>query len=471
MHPSIRVGPVVAALFAGALAGCTSPTEETPRPVARTAEQPLKQIDADLDQASAGVSRSVFRSSPTVVLASADDREARQRAVEVADRLRVPVLVAGDAADDEIERLGADTVLTIGDTDPDEAVSAARRRGVEPAARTRTDTVLVVESAAQHPAAVSDARTAGATVVELASGDPRREPGDLAATTGPIIAVGMPAGFAYTLDVVRHGIEQPSGGYLAVDGRHYTAMYGHPGAPSLGVLGEQGAQASVARVQRLAKKYRAAGAKRVVPAFEIIATVASGSKGSDGDYSTEVPVSRLTPLVDAAEKAGVSVILDLQPGRSDFLEQAKRYRSLLLRPHVGLALDPEWRLRKGQQHLRQIGSVSAAEINRTASWLARLTREHTLPQKLFVVHQFASSMIRGRSSLDTGHPELATVLHVDGSGSQGAKQGTWTTLRQDAPDGLAGWGWKNFVDEDAPMLTARQTWAQVRPHPALITYQ
>ncbi|MFI5429746.1 hypothetical protein [Aeromicrobium sp. UC242_57] len=178
----------------------------------------------------------------------------------------------------------------------------------------------------------------------------------------------------------------------------------------------------------------------------------------------------MKPLVDAAEKAGVYVILDLQPGRTDFLTQAKLYRSLLARPHVGLALDPEWRLKPKQKHLRQIGSVKASEINRTASWLAALTRTKHLPQKLFVVHQFSTSMIKDRKRLDTGHAELATVIHVDGSGPQGAKQGTWSVLRKNAPP-VDGWGWKNFVDEDEPMLSVPQTWRQVRPRPDLITYQ
>jgi hypothetical protein len=33
------------------------------------------------------------------------------------------------------------------------------------------------------------------------------------------------------------------------------------------------------------------------------------------------------------------------------------------------------------------------------------------------------------------------------------------------------WGWKNFVDEDVPMLTPEQTIEQVQPTPQLITYQ
>ena len=69
-----------------------------------------------------------------------------------------------------------------------------------------------------------------------------------------------------------------------------------------------------------------------------IATVASASAGSDGNYSNEVPVSVLKPWIDAARAAGIYVVLDLQPGRSDFLSQAKLYTALLTQPNVGLAL-------------------------------------------------------------------------------------------------------------------------------------
>ena len=89
----------------------------------------------------------------------------------------------------------------------------------------------------------------------------------------------------------------------------------------------------------------------VIPAFEIITTVASSEAGADGDYSFESSLDHMRPWVDAAAAAGHYVILDLQPGYTDFLTQAKRYEELLAQPHVGLALDPEWRLAPGEQHL------------------------------------------------------------------------------------------------------------------------
>ena len=102
------------------------------------------------------------------------------------------------------------------------------------------------------------------------------------------------------------------------------------------------------------------------------------------------------------------MVLDLQPGRTDFLTQAKRYEEVLKLPYVGLALDPEWRLKPDQVHLRQIGSVSAAEVNTVSQWLAGLVRRESLPQKLFLVHQFDFSMITERETLETPS-ELAVV--------------------------------------------------------------
>ena len=62
------------------------------------------------------------------------------------------------------------------------------------------------------------------------------------------------------------------------------------------------------------------------------------------------------------------------------------------------------------------------------------------------------------------------MIHVDGQGAYGAKQGTWHHLRREGPQGVF-WGWKNFLDEDPHMLTPEQTWKKVKPHPELISYQ
>ncbi len=100
------------------------------------------------------------------------------------------------------------------------------------------------------------------------------------------------------------------------------------------------------------------------------------------------------------------VVLDLQPGRADFLSQARRYTDLLRLPNVGLALDPEWHLEAGQKPLQQIGGVDAGDINAVTAWLAGLTATTHLPQKLLVLHQFQLSMIRHEHNLDLSHPQV-----------------------------------------------------------------
>ena len=263
--------------------------------------------------------------------------------------------------------------------------------------------------------------------------------------------------------------ELPGGGRTLFPGHRLVALYGHPGGGALGVLGEQGLSAAIARAKAVAKPYRALSSVPVVPAFEIIATVATGSGGPDHDYSAEASVAYLRPWVEAAGRNGMLVVLDLQPGRAAVLAQAKRYESLLRKPWVGLAIDPEWKLGPGQHPLRQIGTVDAAEINRTSAWLADLVRTHDLPQKLLVLHQFQLTMIGHERRLDTSHRELALLVHMDGQGGVAQKLATWRSVAAARPTGVR-LGWKNFYDEDHPTFTPAETMAR-RPVPVMISYQ
>lgn len=331
-------------------------------------------------------------------------------------------------------------------------------------------------------AAIATARAAGLPVHVVTTGDPRALAADVDALADlePTEVLGLGTAFltpdllATRVATASTGVQLPGGGQLVFPvvpghpGKRYVALYGTPGDSRLGVLGEQDVAATVTRAQATAGLYTPLTPDTVVPTLEIIATIASaGPEG--GDYSRERTVAELRPLVEAAGAAGQYVVLDLQPGRTDFVTQAKLYEELLAMPHVGLALDPEWRLAPDQVHLRQIGSVGIDEVNAVVTWLADLARDRHLPQKMLVLHQFALRMIAERERLDTTRDELAVVIHVDGQGSQPAKAGTWRALQQGAPAGVH-WGWKNFYDEDVPVLDPAQTY-RVRPVPDLVSYQ
>lgn len=342
------------------------------------------------------------------------------------------------------------------------------------------NTLVLATATPESLPGIATARAAGVDVqvVTPEQLDPRSSSEAITALSAAkpeaVIALGAGYGTAQGLDwklaTAMTGAQLPGGSQLLFDESLFVALYGYTEGGTLGVLGEQDAQGAVQRATELAAEYDDLVPTRVVPAFEIIATVASEFPGPDGNYSFESSLAQLQPWVDAAGAAGVYVVLDLQPGRTDFLTQAQAYEPLLRQPHVGLALDPEWRLLPSQVHLRQIGSVSIEEVNAVVTWLADLTRAHALPQKLLLLHQFLPRMIQNRDLLDTSRAELALLIHVDGFGSPGDKQTTWQTIREAPPPNVY-WGWKNFVDEDLPLLTPPQTIEQALPTPVFISYQ
>lgn len=261
----------------------------------------------------------------------------------------------------------------------------------------------------------------------------------------------------------------PAGGRTLFPKYRMVALYGTPNAPVLGALGAQNLPKSIARVKALAKTYNHYTSEQVLPTMEIITTVASASPTDNGDYSQEVDLVKLRPWIEAAQKSGVYVVLDLQPGRADFLSQAKRYAELLKYPNVGLALDPEWRLKPHQVPLVQIGSVNIHEVNATAAWLADLTARNNLPQKLFLLHEFRLTMLPHREQLDTSYKELAYAIQMDGQGTQSEKAATWRGIKLHPPTNVH-FGWKNFYHKDKPMLKPSQT-MKLKPTPWYISYQ
>lgn len=267
----------------------------------------------------------------------------------------------------------------------------------------------------------------------------------------------------------RGHVELPGGGDTLYPDRRFVALYGSPVIATLGALGQQDLDASIDRVQSLADDYQQYSDQPVQPAFEIIASVADSQPGPTGNYSRPADPDQLRPWVEAAGEAGIYVVLDLQPGHADFLSQAEQYEDLLAEPHVGLALDPEWRMRHGSAPGERIGSVDAAEINEVSAWLADLTAEHDLPQKMLILHQFRSSMIENREDVDTSHEQLAITLHADGHGDPRTKQQTWDALRDPRPEDM--WmAWKNFYDEDSPTFSPEETF-DVDPKPWFVSYQ
>jgi hypothetical protein len=248
-------------------------------------------------------------------------------------------------------------------------------------------------------------------------------------------------------------------------GHRVVAFYGAAGAPSLGVLGRHSPEGTWPRLAKQAAAYRSAGTP-VIPAYELITYVATGSPGAHHDYATRVSDATIASYVKAADAHHALVILDIQPGRGSFLDDAKSLATWLRHPDVELALDPEWKLYGHQKPARQIGHTTATAVNEVSAWLNQLTAAAHLPQKLLLLHQFTLDGIRDKGALAT-RSHVATVVNMDGFGGRAAKLSKYRYLARDPTFPL---GMKLFFHQDVHRFTAKETLA-LHPAPAVVDYE
>jgi hypothetical protein len=259
--------------------------------------------------------------------------------------------------------------------------------------------------------------------------------------------------------------ELPRGGRRILPDFRVVAYYGAPQDPQLGALGIGSPAQAARKLERQAKGY-ARKTRPVLPAMELIAVVAAAHPGENGRYNLRQPDSVIRRYLKAARKAKALLILDIQPGRSDFFTETKRLRKWLKEPDVGLALDPEWRMAPGEVPGDVIGRVSAREVNATTAWLDQLVERHNLPQKLLLIHQFTDDMIPEAELKE--RKGLAYVLNVDGFGTQSLKVAKYREFTGQATNFRH--GFKLFYSEDTNTMTPAEV-MRLQPRPDVVVYE
>ncbi|MFJ7219018.1 hypothetical protein [Amycolatopsis sp. NPDC098790] len=244
---------------------------------------------------------------------------------------------------------------------------------------------------------------------------------------------------------------------------------GAPGSPALGrMTGDL-----TAAGRELRQRIRAFPAGRpITPVVELIATTVHRSPGEDGMYRSRCSEETIRDYLDAARALNGLLLLNIQPGRADFLPEVQAYERWLTEPDVGVALDPEWAVEPGVIPGKKFGRTTGDELDGVARYLGGLAEAHRLPAKVMVYHQVASSVVRDEELL-LAHPGVAPVKVVDGIGSASAKKATWKTLMTTRPEHVRP-GFKLFFDEDTRRGAALMTPADVlalSPVPAYVVYE
>jgi len=259
--------------------------------------------------------------------------------------------------------------------------------------------------------------------------------------------------------------ELPRGGRTVLPDRRVVAYYGAPQSRELGALGIGSPDQAAKRLERQAAPY-GTGRRPVLPALELIAVIANADAGEDGMYRSRQENAVIRRYLKAARRHRMLLVLDIQPGRSDFFAETTRLRRWLREPDVGLALDPEWRVTEGEVPGQVIGHVDAREVNATSAWLAQLVARHDLPQKLFVIHQFTDDMVDDTQL--KRRDGLAMVLNADGFGSKPVKVSKYHAFTRAAMSFEQ--GFKLFYEEDVGLMSPREV-LRLRPAPDVVVYE
>jgi hypothetical protein len=244
-----------------------------------------------------------------------------------------------------------------------------------------------------------------------------------------------------------------------------AAVYG---APQLGatIVGQRPPAGSAGEAQRLAQRFGEIGPRPAQPGVDLIATIATADRGPSGLYRSRQSPELIAAYLDAARAVGGRLVLDIQPGRSTFMKEARAFERWLVEPDVDLALDPEWNVgRRGVPGITQ-GWVRAREVNAVSRYLRGLVSAHGLPQKALYVHQFREGSVRGRRAVAQRGVQVAVTLNFDGIGSPAAKVAGYRSLAQ---PGLFN-GFSVFVSRDVNPMGFRSI-AALEPFADYVMYQ
>lgn len=250
----------------------------------------------------------------------------------------------------------------------------------------------------------------------------------------------------------------------------FSGVGGDPGYTLGRLSGDLDAKCKEIKV--IGKKY--AYGRKVMPIFEHISTVVTASPGEDGLYRYRRPKAEVREYLKAARKCKGLLLLNIQPGRSDFMPELKYFERFLKQPDVGVALDPEWAMDPGKIPNRHLGRTDGAELNEVAAYLANIVAENDLPEKVMVFHQFNKAAVETMKQLKP-HKGVALIRSIDGLGGPGSKVDTYNSLKKGQPKYIHP-GFKLFYSEDvnppwgSRLMTPKEVMA-LRPRPEYILYE
>jgi hypothetical protein len=264
--------------------------------------------------------------------------------------------------------------------------------------------------------------------------------------------------------------ELPGGGRTIFPEHQLVGFCGTPGAPALGPLWEK-PDAKAKKLMTYAVQY--AGNRKILPVFELIAVVVQGYAGADKKWRMRIYDSVVDQYLRVARENNGLLLLNIQPGASDFMTEVKAFEKYLHEPDVGIALDPEWAMIDAK-HTPGVfyGQATGDTISSVIQYLADIVKQDDLPEKVLVFHRVNGYVVKHEEDIRQ-QPGVVVVESVDGLGPKGLKINTYNYLMHlKAP-----WihpGFKLFFDEDTRhgwKLMSPKEVLELSPQPEYVMYE
>ena len=286
----------------------------------------------------------------------------------------------------------------------------------------------------------------------------------LALFSARLAAVGLAGSAVSTdspVDMPRPGVDSLLDSHLLV------TWYGNPHSAQMGVLGRGTDHERASALRRQADAYASLTAKRVLPAYHLVAVIAQPTAGTDGKWRRRESRDVIASLLAEARSNRFVLVLDVQPGRASVEEELEYLKPFLMEPDVHLALDPEFDMGEGQRPGRELGHMHASDVNAALDFLEGVIALKKLPPKVLIVHQFTLAMLPDKEKI-VARRRIDLVLDMDGFGSPSLKQASYrTVMRQFA---LPFAGFKLFYQQDTNLFTPAGV-MQLAPAPSVVIYQ
>ena len=247
------------------------------------------------------------------------------------------------------------------------------------------------------------------------------------------------------------------------------ALYGKPGAYTMGILGRYSPEEIEPIMNEFAATYDEANKERgIISAFYLI----YGTCWPGGDIGL-LRQSTVKKYIEFAAERGWYVFIDHQIGKYTVEQAMNAILPFLKYSNVHLALDPEWRT---TEPMKVIGSVTGDEINKAQAMMDKYIKENNITgRRMLVIHQFNAIMIKKRANVRSDYERVQLIHCADGFGSPQLKKDSYAynALAQNIPlksfklfskPTVAGAGY------DQPMMTPEEVF-NLNPRPYLIMYQ